>query len=421
MRLLDSKIYHLKNGLTVVLCPHKNFRAVSFKLSIKDGSRYENSKNNGLAHLTEHLVYNFLKQKIEKEKVVRNYLINNLSAYTNVDKVNYEIEAHQKDINYVLDLLMSIFSFQLKDNSWQKEKKIIKEEILDEQRGTEYNFITFVRKKLYAEHNLGFNILGNNENLSSFTKKDILGHVKNFYNLNNAVLTMAGGFEIKKVIAYLNKEKKYFSANELSKNDYTEFVIKPGKVAFLPAKKAQILYGHYFLLPILGIETVIKNDFLVSFLRHYLVEKIRQGILCYNINISVRTYQDFFCLGMEATFEKDKLLKFYSLLKRELINFEKNINEKKWQDYKKNYLIILDLDNDYPKVIARESSWQYLMFNKTLSQKKVENLISFFGVKEAKKMVKRLFNNFSETILVTGEIGNDKEKIKLIFNKENQV
>ena len=50
------KIYELSNGIKVVMESCDFFHSVSFGVWVKAGSRNETKENNGIAHMTEHML-----------------------------------------------------------------------------------------------------------------------------------------------------------------------------------------------------------------------------------------------------------------------------------------------------------------------------------------------------------------------------
>ena len=54
---MQSETYTLKNGLRVVLVDTQAFPSLTTLLFVGAGSRYENKKNNGIAHFFEHMAF----------------------------------------------------------------------------------------------------------------------------------------------------------------------------------------------------------------------------------------------------------------------------------------------------------------------------------------------------------------------------
>mgnify|MGYP000682742803 CR=1 FL=1 len=54
---MKSEIYTLENGLPVLLIDTESFPTVTTMILVGAGSRYENIKNNGIAHFFEHMAF----------------------------------------------------------------------------------------------------------------------------------------------------------------------------------------------------------------------------------------------------------------------------------------------------------------------------------------------------------------------------
>src|SRR3989344_4932755 len=52
-----SKSIQLKNGLSIVLIDTDSFPTMTMMVLVGAGSRYENKKNNGIAHFFEHMAF----------------------------------------------------------------------------------------------------------------------------------------------------------------------------------------------------------------------------------------------------------------------------------------------------------------------------------------------------------------------------
>ena len=61
------KLSNLKNGLKVVTVNMPHMESVALGIWIKVGGRYENSKNNGISHFLEHMVFKGTQKKTGKD------------------------------------------------------------------------------------------------------------------------------------------------------------------------------------------------------------------------------------------------------------------------------------------------------------------------------------------------------------------
>jgi len=411
-----TQIHKLKNGLTIITCPNKNFHSFFIRLSIRVGSRYENAKTNGLAHLTEHLIHRFLADKIRQNYASQDYLLGEFNAYTDVDEISYELEAHRQDLKIVLSLLALAVNFQPRSATLKTEQGIIKEEILEEQSGSNYHFENFVRRTLFSGHNLGLPIMGDYKNVNNFTAKNVTDFVSEFYQPQNIILTITGAFDSAEVTSYFEHFFVFSPPVEKKISHFQKFICPAGTINSLPEHKKQLLFGDYFCLAAKDLSSALKLDFFLDLARRQLVDKIRSQALCYDFDITSRFYQEFVTVGLEASFEPQKTFQFYRLLHKEIENFGKNFSQKNLSIAKDNKIISLELDSDYPKVVAHELSWQYLTFGAILGHQKQKEIIRSFNLADFKDYFRDVFVDSHKSLLVAGKLSRqNKEKLSKIF------
>src|SRR3989344_7405296 len=60
---MEHKIHTLKNGLRVVLVPRRDSKTATVMVMSGTGSRYEDERENGLAHFLEHMFFKGTKKR----------------------------------------------------------------------------------------------------------------------------------------------------------------------------------------------------------------------------------------------------------------------------------------------------------------------------------------------------------------------
>ena len=137
---LDPKIKYgkLENGLTYYI--RKNDtpkKKVYLKLVVKAGSLMEEEHQRGLAHLLEHMAFNGSKNFPGNsiDEFLSSLGLNigsHFNATTGYFKTNYQFEIPTDDINNVekgIQILSDIAgNLDLKDDQFEKERKIVEEE-----------------------------------------------------------------------------------------------------------------------------------------------------------------------------------------------------------------------------------------------------------------------------------------------------
>lgn len=92
--------FNLPNGIKTIYYPIQQTHSITIGLYIKVGSRYENSSNNGITHLLEHLHFRRLGV-LTQEEIYHNMesLGSTLRAATHKDFVRYHMKVRPKHLN----------------------------------------------------------------------------------------------------------------------------------------------------------------------------------------------------------------------------------------------------------------------------------------------------------------------------------
>ena len=207
-----------ENGLTYYIKENsKPENKAELRLVIKAGSMMEEDHQRGLAHLLEHVAFNgsknFPKNSIDEYfNSIGLNLGSHFNAFTGFDTTSYEIEI-PTDVDQALDqglLFLSdiIKNLDLTDESFEKERKIVEEEILsDLTAGTKYSDL-FLGELLQGSRYPQRLPRGDLEVIRNFKYQD----VKDFYNLwyqpENIGLMIVGDFKKEEVFKII---EKYFS------------------------------------------------------------------------------------------------------------------------------------------------------------------------------------------------------------------
>lgn len=188
------------NGLQVILIDTKAFPTLTVLLLVGAGSRYENEKNNGVAHFFEHMAFKGSK------KYPDTYIISStiegiggvFNAFTAKDHTGYWIKGTAEHFPLMVDVLADMIQNPLlKEEEIEREKGVITEEI-NLYEDTPYRKVSeYFEQLLYSDNPLGFEIAGKKETIQSFTRKTFLDYIKSLYHPENAVLVIAGGLNQK--------------------------------------------------------------------------------------------------------------------------------------------------------------------------------------------------------------------------------
>ncbi len=198
---MHPQIFNLKNGLQVVFIDTKTFPTLTTLLLVSAGSRYENDKNNGIAHFLEHMFYKGSK------KYPTPFIISSAiealggawNAFTSKDYTGYYVKAANYHFPKVIDLLSDILlNPLLEEKEINKEKGVIVEEINMYEDMPQNKVSELFENLTYDKTPLGYDIIGSKKTVTSFVRNDFSDYLSKLYFPQNALLVVAGGFEREK-------------------------------------------------------------------------------------------------------------------------------------------------------------------------------------------------------------------------------
>ena len=207
--------YDLANGLHVILHQDKTAPLIVTSVLYHVGAKNEEKGRTGFAHFFEHLLFEGTEniERGEWSKLVNSNGGRN-NAYTN-DDFTYYYEIFPSN-NLELSLWMEserMLHPVINEIGVETQNEVVKEEKRLRYDNSPYGkWIFEVRKRMFDKHPYSHLPIGEMEHLDAATLEEFIAFNKKYYVPNNAVLVIAGDFEIqaaKKMIAdYFNEIPK---------------------------------------------------------------------------------------------------------------------------------------------------------------------------------------------------------------------
>ena len=191
------RIIHLPSASPVVYCGYQ----------IAAGTRNELPGEEGLAHFCEHVTF--------KGTARRNalHIINSiekvggdLNAFTNKEDTTFYAAIHRDHFRKAADLLTDIvFHSQYPQTEIDKEIEVVCDEIESYNDSPAELIYDDFENIIFQGHPLGHNILGQADQLRTYTTEDALRFTQRHYRPNNAVFFVYGDVEFKQVVRLLGR------------------------------------------------------------------------------------------------------------------------------------------------------------------------------------------------------------------------
>ncbi len=217
---------HKKSGIHIILTPRPGTETVAYVTAFDVGSRFEDKGRTGLAHLFEHMMFRGTESFPKPFETIADWG-NNFNAYTSRDMTVYygvvpsELmgDVAKLEGERMRKLLITPQGFQQERGAVVSERKMRTEDSPMGRLSWELYLLAF------KEHPYRVGPIGFQKDLDATSFEDALSFYQRFYAPNRAVISIAGGFEIKNALEILYKN--YGEYDQVEVKEPTKVVEPP--------------------------------------------------------------------------------------------------------------------------------------------------------------------------------------------------
>lgn len=365
----------LSNGVRLLTIPVAEVPSVSVLVLVKVGSRYEDHKSNGLAHFTEHMLF----QGNDKwpTKLALGITIDQIGAEFNgmtaKEYTGYYVKAESKHLELAMDVLSHmLYHSKFESDEIEKEKGVIVEEIHYREDNPHISVGDLLMESVFEGNPLGLTGAGEQEAVLQFKRDDFINFHKAYYGSGDVIVCVAGTFDDAKienvVSTYFSqvpkgepKEPIFWNSNSSSsshpsipsrvslKNKTTEQVhLSLGMPAFKKTDPRR--YSQSLLNIILGAGFSSR-----------LFQKVREEKkLAYYVDSDIDTFSDVGLFSVSAGVNNSKTEEALSAILGELERLTNDTLDESELRKAKDYLrgkLILNLEESLEQAIFYGLSW----------------------------------------------------------------
>lgn len=287
----------LDNGSPLVLINLPGMKAATISAFIKAGFKYDPEDKPGLAHFTEHMLFDGTKKYPSNKDL--SWAIERYGgwhyAFTWVEYQVHTIHLPKDQINLGINVLMDMLINPLIDEKEiEREKNMVKEEILRNRSSPEKAVLDYAWQPLFFEGTtLAHPYSGIEQDIDKLTKDDVNKFLENNFLADFTIFVVAGDFDHKMVIdLFESHAKNYSRKGEKQKAELISNSKERVRIYQYDGEQASIVIG------IRGVPFENKDryklelikDILAGYYGAKLPQRLREGGLIYNWN----TWQDNF-------------------------------------------------------------------------------------------------------------------------------
>ncbi len=415
-------LFTLNNGLKVVVENIEHFNSVSVGLWVENGSRNENSINNGVSHFIEHMLFKGTANRNSKEiaEDIEN-VGGQINAFTGKEATCYYIKTLDTHLELGLELLSDmLFNSLFNEEDIEKEKGVIIEEINMSEDSAEDVLMDLHAEAVWGKDGLSLPILGTENTVKSFNKEIIVSYLKSYYIPENCVISICGKIDMKnieKIVEkyfgnwqYDNKNITMYSTPEILNNNY--FRRKDIEQLHINLGMPGLKIGDDDLYTL-----ILLSNMLGGGAASILFQKIREELgICYSIYLYMSSHVNNGLVNVYAGLNPKYIKEAIDVILNEVNKFSKeNITNEKLQKSKEqlkgNY--ILGLESTSSRMFSNGKSVLFLNKINTPSDviKKIDK-IDMDSVERVKELT------FRKGIQNSAFVGKDIRLLKEIY-KDN--
>jgi predicted Zn-dependent peptidase len=400
----------LDNGIRIVLEKIPHVRSVSLGIWVRSGSRDEKSRENGISHFIEHMLFKGTPKRTARQIAIEIDSIGGvINAFTGKEYSSFYVKVLDEHLPTAIELLSDIFLNSSFDPcEMERERNVILQEIKMVEDSPDELVMDLFHKTLWKGFSLGYPILGNARTVRNIERDGLIDYFWNRYLENGIVITAAGNFKTDNLLSAIKAHFGDLSFPECKSKRVTpspspSIVVKAKRLEQVhicigspgPSATAPDRYAYYLLNTIYG-----------GGMSSRLFQEIRekQG-LAYSVYSFVSVFED---TGMVVTYvgtTRQELPRVLSIIKEQMTSFrEKPVEEKELVSAKKqlkgNLLLSLETTDTIMSRLAKNE----IYFNRIVPVEEVIEGIERVTPEDIQDAAIKVFKEETISIVALGDI-----------------
>jgi len=399
----------LSNGIRIIHKQYEDADVSHCGLIINAGTRDEEEDQQGLAHFIEHVVFKGTKKRKSFHILNRiDSVGGELNAYTSKEETCIYASFLNRYYDRAIELLQDItFNSIFPDKEIEKEKDVIIDEINSYQDNPSEQIFDDFEDLVFAGHPIGRNILGTEQSVRQFKRRDINSFITKNYTTDEIVLSSAGNIDFAKLVEicenYLGTVKKTTrNFKRAPVKNYKPKVIESARDTFqahcMLGSPAQSVKNSDKTAMIL-LNNMLGGPAMNSRLNLSIREKYG---FTYNLESNYTAYTDTGIFNIYLATDNKTLEKCLKLIRKEL----KKLREQK--------LGTMQLNNAKLQLIGHIALSQESRINTMLAAGK--SLLIFDRVESLEKIYKKIETISSEKLLdISNQVFDERHLSRLTY------
>lgn len=208
----------LENGLQIIgeVNPAAKSAAVGF--FVKTGSRDETSAVSGVSHFLEHMLFKGTDRRTALEvNAAFDDTGAQFNAFTSEENTVYYASVLPEYLDEVTLLWSDLMRPALRDDDFDMEKNVIKEEIAMYKDMPSFDVMDRCRTLFFGEHPCGNSVLGTAQSIDDLSSAQMREYLARRYAPNNIVVAFAGHFDWERMVSLTQDRCRQWDPHDLAR------------------------------------------------------------------------------------------------------------------------------------------------------------------------------------------------------------
>jgi len=199
---MTIKITRLPTGLTVASDPMPHLMSTALGVWVNCGSRHETPDESGLSHMLEHMAFKGTKRRSARDISTEIESVGgDLNAYTGREQTGFHARVLRENTDLALDLIADILiNPQFDETELANERDVVIQEIGQTRDTPDDLVFDYLQEACFPDQPLGRSILGTEESVAGFSRRDLLAYMTKHYRAGGMVLAGSGAIEHEKLV-----------------------------------------------------------------------------------------------------------------------------------------------------------------------------------------------------------------------------
>ena len=397
---MDIRKRELRNGLVIATEVMPHLRSVSLGVWVKCGSRFEETKNTGISHFIEHLLFKGTrKRSAARIAEAIDSVGGQLNAFTEKEYVGFYAKVLDEHLPLAFDLVSDIVLHPaFPPVEIKRERIVIFEEINMVEDSPQELILDLYMESFWKDHPLGRPISGTKKSVAQIARSDVKRFFESNYNAANTIIAVAGNICHRD--AYKLAER-YFSH------------LKPGAVAEagcppeihagrLIRHKAHLEQTHICLgtvSPPIASEERYSAHLLSNILGGGMSSRLFQNIrerrgLVYSIYSMLNLYRDAGTLVVYAGVAPEKASEVVNLILKEFAKLREDLVSPQELRRAKDYVkgsVMLSLESSSSRMT--HLAQQLIYYGRYYRLEEILNAVDRVSAREIRHLANKMFND----------------------------